>query len=615
MVENMLQFLRAVRTSNWELHIAALQDFSKYFFAMDQINYARMIPWYIHEVLEIKENDNELWEDFQKGNWVANRSSIPFCALGADEALEHENRRMKVLGGLTGITQNPQALNRFFLISPELARISSEAKEMFNLSSSSKNQHHAFNENIRRRHQTNVERLSIFLNQSGNPFLYEDGLLINIVTKCVFPENISNDMCQMTVRGKKAYNTFVRERIQGSGKSIWDPLEKLNLKLCKSNNKKIKLKIKDTVVELKEDVNLLSKLLIVSKSRPEFDLKSVVSKYELSAVPRSLYSSDGEMHHGSAKSKLMHLLENMVEMTRTYSNNDLASICPETDNSIEVIKKTVDLKVAIVDAMAEVQMLDKPDYVKTCKDLAHYFFSKIKNKYKGFGEVHIIFDTYRESSLKNWTRKNRQAGVSAIHYRITAETNIIHITLKKLLSHSKTKRELTDFFSRQILELAKTENARYIVSWENNICSTDDTINVTTLNNNHEEADTKIILHATFVSQRLPECNINIFSPDTDVFILAPSNYEKLSDKTIFETGKGDSKRQICLKPIFEKLGKEKAAALCGLHSISGADITGSFFKKGKLAHFKAFCGADTEILEGLASLGEGEFISETTYT
>ena len=48
MVENMLQFLRAVRTSNWELHIAALKDFSKYFFAMGQINYARMIPWYIH---------------------------------------------------------------------------------------------------------------------------------------------------------------------------------------------------------------------------------------------------------------------------------------------------------------------------------------------------------------------------------------------------------------------------------------------------------------------------------------------------------------------------------------------------------------------------------------
>lgn len=40
---------------------------------------------------------------------------MPFCAVGANEALEHQNRELKVHGGLVGITLNENAGNRFFL--------------------------------------------------------------------------------------------------------------------------------------------------------------------------------------------------------------------------------------------------------------------------------------------------------------------------------------------------------------------------------------------------------------------------------------------------------------------------------------------------------------------
>ena len=42
----MLQFIRAVRTADWKLHLQSLQVFTKYFFAHDHLNYARMIPLY-----------------------------------------------------------------------------------------------------------------------------------------------------------------------------------------------------------------------------------------------------------------------------------------------------------------------------------------------------------------------------------------------------------------------------------------------------------------------------------------------------------------------------------------------------------------------------------------
>ena len=54
------------------------------------------------------------------GNWVINKSSrVSFCAVGADNALEHLNHSMKMSGGLVGITRNESARTKFFLSAPE----------------------------------------------------------------------------------------------------------------------------------------------------------------------------------------------------------------------------------------------------------------------------------------------------------------------------------------------------------------------------------------------------------------------------------------------------------------------------------------------------------------
>ena len=110
MVMEMMMFIRAVRTGDWDLHLEALQLFVKYFFAHDMLNYARMIPVYLAEMEIVKETDPEIYQEFQNGNWVVNKNEkVAFCAVGADNALEHVNRSMKVSGGLIGITLNPSA--------------------------------------------------------------------------------------------------------------------------------------------------------------------------------------------------------------------------------------------------------------------------------------------------------------------------------------------------------------------------------------------------------------------------------------------------------------------------------------------------------------------------
>ena len=97
----------------------ALETFTKYFFAYDRLNDARMIPLYLADMKSLKESDDPIYEEFLQGNWVVNKNPCaPFCAIGADHALEQINRSMKVTGGLVGITLNPSARTKFFLIAP-----------------------------------------------------------------------------------------------------------------------------------------------------------------------------------------------------------------------------------------------------------------------------------------------------------------------------------------------------------------------------------------------------------------------------------------------------------------------------------------------------------------
>lgn len=52
------------------------------------------------------------------------------------------------------------------------------------------------------------------------------------------------------------------------------------------------------------------------------------------------------------------------------------------------------IKVSIVDGMAEVQALEKPDWIKTCSDLANHFTVTIFDKYKEADEIRLIFDRF-----------------------------------------------------------------------------------------------------------------------------------------------------------------------------------------------------------------------------
>ena len=73
-----------------------------------------------------------------------------------------------------------------------------------------------------------------------------------------------------------------------------------------------------------------------------------------------------------------------------------------------------------------------------------------------YDELHIVFDSYDiPKSLKSATRHLRLGDSYPVADHSTVTTNISNVPLKKLLSHTATKDELTLFLSKEFLEFSK----------------------------------------------------------------------------------------------------------------------------------------------------------------
>ena len=84
-------------------------------------------------------------------------------------------------------------------------------------------------------------------------------------------------------------------------------------------------------------------------------LQESLSNYELSIVPRLLFAADETMLYCSAKSKIMDILEKM-------SSAETSDVAPP-----DILQPNK--CVTIIHTMAEVQSIDKPSWIKTCKYL------------------------------------------------------------------------------------------------------------------------------------------------------------------------------------------------------------------------------------------------------
>ena len=196
-----------------------------------------MVPVYLSEMFALKEQDPELWEYLKQGNFLVNKIRIPFSAIGADHGIEHENRAMKVMGGIKGITNNKEALYRFALVTPEINLMVREFCRIYGLENKSRDEHYqlsgsaseALTENVRKLSET-FEKFSVSFEESDN--------VLNLVTKAVLPDKSEKDVLERDKEGEAMLATFSTEWLAGD-KSIWEKMSKRNLLTFKSSSDKV----------------------------------------------------------------------------------------------------------------------------------------------------------------------------------------------------------------------------------------------------------------------------------------------------------------------------------------------------------------------------------------
>ena len=137
MILVLLEFIRAEREGDWELHLKVTTKMIPYLFAMDCLN-SRWLPVYIMDMRNLQEKVPDVYNEFLRGNHTVRRStSRSFNQVWTDMALEQSiNLDSKTKGGIIGITQRPSALQKWFLTAHERTATTTATKRMIHLDES-----------------------------------------------------------------------------------------------------------------------------------------------------------------------------------------------------------------------------------------------------------------------------------------------------------------------------------------------------------------------------------------------------------------------------------------------------------------------------------------------
>jgi hypothetical protein len=185
-------------------------------------------------------------------------------------------------------------------------------------------------------------------------------------------------------------------------------------------------------------------------------------------------------------------MEALPQRQTTAPDNNDREQATATDNDREVIDTQTHVeqsRVAVVDGMLELQALDKPTWIRNCSHLATHFYSRIDRKCQEYDEVHLVFDRYDVSrSLKSATRDTRQGENLPMAYCITDTTYLTKLTIKKLISHVKTKDEFSIYLAEQTVKYAAENNRPLVVDWRDSVRATHG--DHSRLASNQEEPDT-----------------------------------------------------------------------------------------------------------------------------
>jgi len=421
---------------------------------------------------------------------------------------------------------------------------------------------------------------------------------VNITTGQVATEKVEKSLTEGPENGKSMMENFVKERMVERSTGFWEPIHKTplatfaSMKVCLKNDKDRKLLI-DTEV-------LFRRLLAVSKYR-EIDMREVL-QYELAGVPTSMFHDDGKM--------------------RKTKKSDLADKLEENGPEIVVLPPaSVNTDAYLIDGMAMIQGLND-NHFKTFDDVGKLVLKRLirilNNRDMDVDVVTIVFDRYdQELSIKSSERERRGTSDAGSTILIQGNRNVPNYRcfLKSAANKAGLAAFISDYVCTNGSELLPAGKSVILAGGfkEGELVrevNEDGVSDIHDLKCTHEEADTRLLLHAVNLSTH--HSRIILRCDDTDVLVVLLYYWSRgmLSSEVFMHCGHSGKdisrERYIPVHEIARTLGQDVCNVLPAVHALSGCDSTSSMYRMGKKTAYSVLM-ENAEALQGLGNLQDEE--------
>ena len=243
--------------------------------------------------------------------------------------------------------------------------------------------------------------------------------------------------------------------------------------------------------------------------------------------------------------------------------------------------------VKVFDGAAVVHFLPTTNITTFNEYASGVFVPHIMNQLETSERADVVWDTYIRSTIKESAREKRGKGIR----RKVAVQNKLPGNWPDFLRDSKNKQELFTFLSEKIASTAWPDGKQVFITSGIRVVGTERSHSM--LPCNHEEADTRIMIHLLDALEHgASTCLVR--TVDTDVVVILIGKFHAMVAKyptadiwVAFGTGK--SYTYLHINDICHSLGKEKSTALPIFHCYTGCDTTSALCGKGNKSAWEAW--------------------------
>ena len=501
----------------------------------------------------LQDSHPQTYEAFCNGDFVVQRSSQnPFGQIPVDQTIEQTiNRDTKTKGGIIGFSTNRSAVQRWVYTANERAAITESCRKMAGLSTEKVFVSKEAGKARSAKDHSDVLKVVDALETMVNPFQPCEKLtsLSNGIKASI---DVESDMLEAYAIGQSCLDHFLDDRVSTQKTGFNAVLPQNKLKTFASMKPKSRSAREGKEYLSNVDRDIFARLLVIANAK-QMDLKEVF-KFELGSYPWSLAATDGSLMHPE-KSQLLGLLESTVPPLASPPSNACW----------------------IFDGMAILQSMKV--YGATFSELANQILGDMMKQVRDPCRVDCVFDTYPAISIKSCEHESRASSHGSIKVKIVSPQQKLPLQWKAFLSESSNKTALVEFlvdewknskfattFHR--FPLFTTCNDKFF-KFQSNDGITVERENVPGLMCDHEEADTRMLLHAKNASDE-GNTTVIIRTPDTDVLVLGIYYQYQIDASLLVLMGNGRRRRVIDTHAIAESLGQAMVAALPGYHAFTG---------------------------------------------